>query len=197
MEVKVASLAEVYDSLFPGEPFHRTPLLPADLFAFVGHVLERSGAYHHVAPIVTASNKRYRRLLVDDKLRRRAISNGKRWRNDRTPPPELPRPPKRVRDVWAALQNYRTDTVFTELRNRAKPPEWWVLCLELLMIADEASSGTGFPGKNQFYDFATLTYKSEDYTSGNVLARVQHAPFSISTASDDLVCFKLKRVPHP
>ncbi len=50
----MASLIEVFTSLFPNEPrgdaFGRAPLLPADVFAYTAHLLERSGAYHHVAP---------------------------------------------------------------------------------------------------------------------------------------------------
>jgi hypothetical protein len=53
----MATLLEVYKSLFSetvqlSDPFEHAPLLPADIFAYTAHLLERSGAYHHVAPQV-------------------------------------------------------------------------------------------------------------------------------------------------
>jgi len=53
----MTSLIDLYKTLFPDEPdstspFDEPPLLPADIFAFTGYALEKSGAYHHVAPDV-------------------------------------------------------------------------------------------------------------------------------------------------
>lgn len=57
----MATLKAVYASLFPDDPaasrpFTRAPRMPTDIFAFVAHVLERSGAYHHIAPDVSGED---------------------------------------------------------------------------------------------------------------------------------------------
>ena len=70
----MATLLQVYRSLFPDESrrkvFESAPRLPTDVFAFAGHLVERSGAYHHVSPEVPdEADGDYRRIVVDDVTR--------------------------------------------------------------------------------------------------------------------------------
>jgi hypothetical protein len=74
----MATLKAVFSSLFPDSPnienlFSRPPLMPTDIFAFVGHLLERSGAYDRIAPEVPdESDSAYRRIVVDEAVRKEA-----------------------------------------------------------------------------------------------------------------------------
>jgi hypothetical protein len=78
----MATLVEAFATLFPGanrlRPFDAAPLLPADVFAFTAHVLERSGGYHHVAPEVSAGSGALRSLRVSDRIRMMAVRAGLR-----------------------------------------------------------------------------------------------------------------------
>ncbi|SMH61575.1 hypothetical protein SAMN02982994_5917 [Azospirillum lipoferum] len=195
----MATLLQVYASLFPHEPqrhapFGRAPLLPADLFAFTGHLLERSGAYHHVSPAVPdLTDSGYRRVLVDDTLRRRAATIGTAWRTGKvTSPRRLPAPPSEVEELWRELGCHGNEDVYTVLDDRAAVPVWWPICLELMMIADEASLGIGFSGSNPFYALMADAYIREDVSTGGVFRRVQHAPFSLSAAAEDVLCIQPK-----
>src|ERR1700761_4162311 len=102
----MASLREVFASLFPTAPdgaFERPPILPADVFAFTAHVLERSGAYHHIAPEIGV-DARLRRIVVDEAMRMRTVRVGAAWST--APPPagrRLPPPPPAVQRLWASL----------------------------------------------------------------------------------------------
>jgi len=78
----MATLRQVFRTLFEGSPardnpFEIPPRLPTDVFAYVGHLVERSGAYHHIAPEVFAPSKpKARRILVDESMRQRAVALG-------------------------------------------------------------------------------------------------------------------------
>ena len=195
----MATLVDVFASLFPDAPnrrapFRSAPILPADVFAFVGHVLERSGAYHHIAPEVTSqADGDYRRIVVDDDMRLRAVRLGHAWRE--TPPPSgrrLPPAPAEVEALWAELSDCADSNVFAALEDTAEAPDWWLTCLELLMIADEASQGIGFAANNPFSAPTADAYLAADLSSGDVFRRVQHGPFSLSSATEDLVCVQPK-----
>ncbi len=103
------TLLELHRSLFPDEPldsspFDNSPLLPADIFAFCGYALEKSGAYHHVAPDVPyLVSSSYRRLAVTDSMRHDAIVIGKEWRDSPIPGQFLPTPPASVGKAWKKL----------------------------------------------------------------------------------------------
>ena len=122
--------------------FQHPPVLPANLFVVCAQLLEQSGAYHHVAPASRPGESSPRRLIVDDKLRRRAIRAAKRWCDA----PE--KPPARVEKLWRELVKSREVPVFQP--GETDLPPWWSHTLELLMIADEASAGLGFDPNNNF-----------------------------------------------
>lgn len=195
----MATLKGVYASLFPDDPavswpFTRAPRMPTDIFAFVAHLLERSGAYHHIAPDVSGEEENeYRRIVVDDALRTEAARLGKVWR---TTPLEagrrLPKIPEEVERLWQSLEAHGDATVFEQLDDEAEAPAWWIICLELLMICDEACEDIGFDSNNPFFLLVMNEYVGQAYTVGNVFSRVQHGPFSLSAAAEDLLCVQAK-----
>jgi hypothetical protein len=194
----MATLAQVYRSLFPHEgrrpPFRNAPRLPTDLFAFVGHVVERSGAYHHVSQQMSEGPADgLRRLIVSDQMRNRAVRHGHEWRT-RQPASDakLPDPPPSVERLWQRLEEYQDEPVFEPLDDEADTPPWWAICLELLIVADEACESIGFEPGNPFFNFFMDEYTREDLTSGRRFRRVQRAPFSLSLAAEDLLCVQAK-----
>ncbi|WP_321832635.1 hypothetical protein [Thalassovita sp.] len=195
----MTTLITLYKVLFPDEsaktsPFDDPPLLPADIFAFTGYALEKSGAYHHVAPDVPyLVSSSYRRLEVTDKMRDDAIKLGKAWRTAPTGAGRrLPMPPNGVVQTWKQLEKFQDWEMFAALSEDAEAPEWWHICLKLLMIADEASADSGFKQGNVFTRIVNEAYVEEDLVSGETFRRIQSAPKSLSTASEDVVCVQPK-----
>jgi hypothetical protein len=192
----MATLENVYRSLFVDhpddeDPFERTPLLPADIFAFAAHLLERSGAYHHISPDVDMKPSKYRALLVDSSLRNRAISLGRQWLDAPiSARRQLPSPPAGVTRLWRRLKEFRDEQVFEALEEDADAPNWWIICLELMIVADEASLDIGFDISHPFSIPVQSGYAVSDTISG--FRRVQRAPFSLSTAAEDLLCVQPK-----
>lgn len=192
----MATLVDVYAELFPDDPnrrkpFGSVPLLPADLFAFSAHLLERSGAYHHVVPVVNGPRREnYRKVLVDAEMRNWATTYGRVWRSGLQRP--LPNPPPEVAQVWEQLEAFRGADVYEALDETADPPGWWRICLLLLMVSDEASVGIGFDPQNPFTAFTSNAYVQEDLSSGEVFRRIKRAPFSLSSAAEDVLCVQAK-----
>jgi hypothetical protein len=194
----MATLLQVYRSLFPDESrrkvFESAPRLPTDVFAFAGHLVERSGAYHHVSPEVPdEADGDYRRIVVDDLMRQRAMDVGAEWRATPLEPGlRLPAPPPHVEQLWQSLEAFQDAPVFFPLEDDAEAPEWWGICLELVMVSDEASRDIGFEAANPFFDFFMTEYTREDLSSGRSFRRIQRAPFSLSLAAEDLLCVQAK-----
>jgi hypothetical protein len=192
----MATLEDVFRSLFldypkDDDPFDSPPLLPADIFAFTAHLLERSGAYHHIAPDVDMPEDGYRHILVSNALRSRAIDLGSQWlQSPRSRKRQLPMPPRRLVLLWRRLRHFRTELVFDVLEENEDAPAWWIVCLELMMVADEASDGVGFIADHPFAKPMQFGYLKEDTLDG--FRRVQRAPFSLSTAAEDLLCVQPK-----
>lgn len=195
----MATLKAVYASLFPEEPaavdpFERAPLMPTDLFAFVAHLLERSGAYHHIAPDVSGEADRdFRRIVVDDAMRTETVRTGKKWRT--TPlvsGRRLPEVPEEVEARWRSLGQYAEASVFVQLDDETEAPAWWTICLELMMICDEACEDIGFSPGNPFFAIVMDEYLGAAYSMGDVFNRVQRGPFSLSAAAEDLLCVQAK-----
>ncbi|MBY8823260.1 hypothetical protein [Sphingomonas colocasiae] len=190
----MATLNDVFVTLFPDrpagkDPFAQAPFMPTDIFAYVAHLLERSGAYHHIVPEVPSEpHCPYRRIVVDDAMRARARDLGRTWRRSPIPPGRLlPPVPGTVEALWLDLGQFRDVPVFVQLNDRAEAPGWWARCLELMMICDEACEDIGFDTGNPFFAMV-----SEPYREGEGFERVQHGPFSLSSAAEDLLCVQAK-----
>jgi hypothetical protein len=116
----MGTLLEVFTSLFPNEArdlaFSQAPLLPADVFAYAAHVMERSGGYHHVAPEIPGlAASKFRKILVDESLRKRVARIGGEWRKSLPEEGErrLPSPPIEVEILWQRLGIHQDDLAKT------------------------------------------------------------------------------------
>ena len=134
----------------------------------------------------------YNRLIsVDSVLRDRAISVGKAWRETPASIGKLPAAPDRVVELWKALAPHSSEPVFVAQAPNAEGPTWWLLILELLMIADEASRGLGFDASNVFYRPIAGAFVEGDVISGREFRRIQSGPATVSTADSPPVPGKL------
>jgi hypothetical protein len=155
------------------QKFAAPPLLPFDLFAITGYLLQLSGAYHHVTPAVAendlaagpvitgtrqatgVTSDSRTRIAVSSKTLRRCREEASRWRKD-LPESEgdfATRSAARSKELielwrdWDALVGaYGNAPVFSGPLNGAldRPPEWWDCALRLFITADEASVEVGF-----------------------------------------------------
>lgn len=159
-----------------------------------GICLSDREAYHHIAPDVSGdADVSFRRIVVDERMRQDAVRIGTKWRS--TPLEagrRLPRVPEEVDALWASLARFANATVFVHLDDEAESPIWWTVGLELLMICDEACQDIGFDPHNPFFNLVMDEYEGQALTMRNVFNRVQHGPFSLSVAAEDLLCVQAK-----
>lgn len=193
----MATLRSTFRRLFPDRgdraPFDAPPpLLPADLFAYCAHVLEASGAYHHIAPSVDSAGGPERRINITATLRNRARQTGLNWRTSPAAVGKLPQVPARVTALWSSLGEHATTEVFEPLDPDDPAPEWWEPVLELMMIADEASRDLGFDADHPFYRPIALGMAEYDVLSGDNFRQIQRAPHTMSTAARTLLCVQPK-----
>jgi hypothetical protein len=194
----LATILEVYRDVFPDQSrqsgLGSVPRLPTDVFAFAAHLIERSGAYHHISPEVRGPvPNNFRRIVVGDVQRARGVDIGQAWRNGAVEAgARLPSPPIEVEQLWMRLEGFRDEPVFEPIDDTAAAPAWWTICLELVMITDEACRGMGFQTANPFFDFIMEEYAATDLSSGKEFRRVQRAPFSLSSAAEELLCVQAK-----
>lgn len=151
------------------------PCLAVDLFALAGTLLLRSGAYHHVQPLVPAIAARA--LTVTKADRDIWTNTGAAWRGTATK--TIPQPPVTLMSAWADLLTGLQDPLFELWDQSQSPPKWWRAALALFCIADEAALNIGFDDSLPKSAQAALTEFR--------LRRSTH-PFSISLADRDCVC---------
>ena len=135
------------------DPYATPPVLPPDVFAAAAHLLDLSGAYHHVVPHLPKRPTRSRRLvLIEDDDIKLARSVATSWRAYR---PELSMqawlssaeggPLAYLYDWWAEVARDDGDRpVFLSVDSDEPAPAWWKPATMLLIAADEASRGLGF-----------------------------------------------------
>lgn len=144
--------------------YGQAPMLPADLFAATGLLLDLSGASHHVLGTMgdthTAPAGRTRPLRFTTKDRHDAIDAARRWRENWMMPGKGAQNhyafliPDEVQTSWSTLLNrYWEEQVFRRLPASPKDWEttsrtraWWREALFLFVTADEAMRNVGFPG---------------------------------------------------
>ncbi|MBZ9995861.1 hypothetical protein [Mesorhizobium sp. BH1-1-4] len=190
------TLEGAFQLLFPDAPrslssFSEPPALPADIFAFAGYILDGSSAYHHVAPDNGPPIGSHQ-LTVDDTLRDRAIKVGKQWRENATEPGKLPSVPQHVTELWRQLADHAHQDVHSGPLIGKELPRWWIVLLELFMIADEASQDVGFVLNNVFYAPVLEAFTQEDVVSGREFRRVQSGTITLSTADTSVLCVQPK-----
>lgn len=190
------TIRDAFRLLFPDasrelSSFAQSPILPADIFAFAAYVLEASGAYHHVVPD-TGEQGAERQIVVDKKLRARAVSIGRDWCRGGAPAGSLPKVPQHVQELWRQLAPYSREPIFQPLAPLADVPRWWWTMLELLMVADEASRDLGFDPQNVFYQPIAEAFTEGDVLSGREFRRIQRAPATVSTADPSVLCVQPK-----
>ncbi|TIQ21946.1 MAG: hypothetical protein E5X51_08265 [Mesorhizobium sp.] len=196
-------ISEVVQSLFPDgyldyESFRATsskphrersprgkgnlPYLCTDLFALTAVLLQRSGAYHHVAPESKAASVA-RSLGVTKSMRDQWTMLGSQWRaeGERRGQP----PPAGLVEIWERFWAHRDESIYASLTPSQTAPAWWHLTLALMCIADEAARGMGFepPQMSQASFQARLL---EVALQRHIIAG--EARFSFSTADPDIVC---------
>lgn len=193
----MATLSRTFRTIFPDrprqeDPFDTPPVLPADLFAFSAYVLEASGAYHHIAPFVGQARTPNRHLAVPAAMRNRAREAGRVWRQGARRAGSLPPVPSRVNHLWLELKEFSEEEVFVSLDPDDEAPEWWLIALELFIIADEASRDLGFDPQHPFFEPIALGLAEYDVLSGDQFRQVQRAPHTFSTAARSVLCVQPK-----
>lgn len=125
-----------------GEPnWSNAPGHPADVFAIAALLLDLSGATHHICGTkkATWSNRHVQFPAAE---RERAVAAG---RNQWAIRPTRFLVPRNVTKHWNVVWKAQSDLVFVRLAKDERPPSWWFSALFLLVAADEACHGVGFP----------------------------------------------------
>lgn len=186
------TLEQAFHRLFPRHPrtkspFDFPPLLPADLFAYCGYLLDVSGAYHHISPVTAIPTPTAdKALLVSDAYATNVRDIGRSWLDNRDGKRWLPLPPPAVVEMWAELGRH-ADQPLVAPDQASAIPSWWTIALGLFAIADEASINIGFAGGNPFYAPVLSSYQQQGLSASS-LSRLPVSPTSISTANVNIVC---------
>lgn len=165
----------------PRDQIGSLPYLCSDLFAVAALLLQRSGAYHHVAP-ENQPRRSARTLVVTEDMRDRWVRLGEEWRGDGAKDGFAP--PKELDELWERFWAHRNTEIYVSLGLNEPAPAWWFPALELMCIADEAATGIGFD-----FPFGARSFQAELIFKlmGTNIAQ-NAAQFSLSSAEPDLVC---------
>lgn len=152
------------------------PWFPFDMFAATGHLLELSGAYHHVVPalrprrlIANLPEKRANRIVRITEAQLRICKRiGRNWRqmaegkeaDDGSTAEEIvarrERDLKALTELWhCLLVEFGNAPIFTRKPpinldpKKNQTPRWWHVALQLFIIADEAAAGFGLQKINE------------------------------------------------
>lgn len=200
----------------PPKSYSTPPIMPADVFAAAGYVLQFSGAYHHVIAHVSGRRSRAQRQIeVNPDFIADARQTASAWRAF-SPSMHYGEgdPSKfadwisgsgaalaRLHDEWTALWETSAEApVFQHVSAANDPPGWWWHALFLLVAADEAARDMGFVGysSQQPWFFApvdetllaaagrTVGKSQGDRQGGSALPL--RSVSTISGASPDVVC---------
>lgn len=121
--------------------FSEPPASAVDLFAMMGILLLKSGAYHYVCP-ETKSISSSEMMLISDAHRQEWVRAGKAWRGLKKA--GLPPPPGEIITHWNALMAARDERVFCTPARASVAMTWWLHAVALFCIADEAALDVGF-----------------------------------------------------
>ncbi|MBX7482112.1 hypothetical protein [Qipengyuania qiaonensis] len=163
--------------------FSSPPASAVDLFALTGHLLLKSGAYHHVGPLVDGTDPSA--MIVVSKAARTEVQRiGTIWRGavEKTLPP----PPAALLDLWRELVDHLDAPLFTAPGRSAEARDWWRAAIELFCIADEAAQDIGFHAsdKSAQAEYIEVPIRLRQ-AGGSTGAR---GPITLSSADPDQVC---------
>lgn len=194
----------------------RVPVLPPDVFAVCGVLLNLSGAIHHVSTEPTDRSRvgpLQRAIFLPPRQLIEITSTAKKWREmelpeaadsaaailGASPAARRMNPPPKIHALWDELHANWDVPVFTPLPQGEPPPQWWSVALQLFIAADEAARGIGFdtPGRSNsplwrlFAAYLTLISSGNDRRTGDTSildSNLEAGRFTISTISPDILC---------
>lgn len=178
--------------------FRLPPRWPPDVFAAAAHLLELSGAYHHVSTDARRSQRRQstssvRRLVISSAFRQSAVRAGDRWREAwKAADGDIVEPDPDVIAAWERLRTAWEQPVFEELDIFEPVPDWWKDVYFLLVAADETcgdlgfgpGAGRGTPGSPLESFLNVFRYLRTAVTAGGDMDNF----FSCSFANQNIVC---------
>lgn len=158
----MSTVQEIVNRLFPNGTYHKDhkhfPMWPPDMFALTATLIKRSGCYTHAQIGGYGGGGLFTdRRLLDDlckhakawasiDLMREGNGQSERPKKDATEVLEY------IQGLWEELLTAGDQTVGRYDPDSAEdpdPPEktlkWWQAAIKLLILADEASKGLGFP----------------------------------------------------
>lgn len=167
----------------PAAPFSNPPCSATDLFALMGQLLLKSGAYHHVCPEVDGAPDSDM-VEVTAAERSKWIKIGAEWRGKCNA--NLPAPPAGLIVHWNALMGFAGERVFRSPGYTQIARQWWIHALALFAIADEAALDIGFRVNDE--PSAQAQFIEVPIRISQELGRTRTGPLSISKASTDILC---------
>ena len=167
------------------DAFDSPPCSAVDLFAMMGQLLLKSGAYHYVGPFVQ-SVPRSRMVTITNAQRRRWQSLGRQWRGDGAD--NLPAPPKALVGLWRELVAESGQRVFAAPGYTVNARKWWRPAIALFCIADEAALDIGFhaTGKSAQARYIESPIRARQKRATQTAGKL--APSTLSRADQDLLC---------
>lgn len=167
--------------------FEAPPVSAVDLFALMGQLLLRSGAYHHVSPQVNGAAQK-RMILVDEHDRVGWRKTGQAWRGDGKN--QLLPPPSELLNAWNLLRLSFNEPIFKAAGYQKQARVWWKAALELFAIADEAALDIGFDTDAPQKSAQALFVERPIREALKVRSQsdAQRGPFTLSSADPDQVC---------
>jgi hypothetical protein len=174
------TIQDVLRRLYPkrsGRSLLIAPLNPADVFAGAAYLLQVSGAYHHVQPDGDGHPEPSPRILYVTKDMRGEVSAVAAEWSLSAPPFKVP---DKVQELWVQLWNFGDSDlhgakaeVFVQLSPKDNCPDWWIVALKLMLIADEAvADRVGWVPIEELADgWLPVQEIMADETEGDVLAK--------------------------
>lgn len=167
-------------------PLQHPPCSAVDLFALMGQLLLKSGAYHHVSPEVSSTSSA-EMLVITEAERKEWIQTGHEWRG--ASGQNLPPPPAALVAHWDALVALADERVFRSPGYTVIARKWWIHVVALFSIADEAALDIGFQStaspsaQAEFIELPIRLAQDNSKTAGR-----RRGPFTLSKANPDLLC---------
>lgn len=165
--------------------FETPPCSAVDLFALTGQLLLKSGAYHHVGPLVPGTTPSSM-LVVTKAMRAKWVRIGKAWRGDGVQ--ILPAPPPELLALWKQLVANTDARVFMAPGNTVLARRWWEPAVALFCIADEAARDIGFQASEKSAQAEYIEAPIRQRQASAKPGANRRGPHTISRANPDQLC---------